>query len=400
MQFANRTRFYDPDVDELVHHDLFVDLLHSAITRRGGTYADVARRAGYSWRYLKYIRDKQRSVPPPETLERIIGALPDLTEREARALREFARRATRRLDPPGSTRLVHDPAEVVAELARLLEANHRALHDEPGAPGRIAFGEVRAGTLRALSRMRGPLADPATSAHLSILLCNVLNAVDDAAEALKAARIARLVLEMHAELAGVGDPRLTALWVESLRAEAMTFHNLGQDRAALERYDRAEHLIAAQPDDPQHAYIALGRVSALIGTRRFRIGAVARLVEDVSRACDEGRFSDLEAPLLLLQARRGLATAYVRHGDLKKRTERLVLGEVERASRVAFAGPIHRVQVLATAAEFFRARMDRRGWEDALATARGIAAAAGLDHQVRKLDEALTAPPPAAGRAS
>ncbi|MEA2596205.1 MAG: hypothetical protein QOF01_2674 [Thermomicrobiales bacterium] len=397
MQFANRARSYDPDADEVLHHDLFVDLLHAAITRRGGTYVEMARRTGYSTRYLKYIRDKERPVPPAATLERIIGALPHLTEREARSLREFARRATPRAAPPGTTRLVVDPAEVAAELRRLLEANHRMTHAQVLELSRQGFREIQAGTTRALGRVRNLLVDPGTSAHLAILLCNVLNVVDDPGEALKAARIAQLVLEMYAERTERRDQHLDALRVESLRAEGMTLHNLGQDRAALDRYERAEAALAAYPRDPQRTYIALDRICALIDTRRFRIGEVKTLAEEADRACDQGRFSDLEAPLVILQSRRKLAHAYVRHGDLKPRTERLVLGSLERVKDVAFAGPIHRVQLYGTAADFAWARGDRRGWEDFLDTGLRTATAAGLEHQAHKLERLLAGPPPGRG---
>jgi hypothetical protein len=392
MPFANRARAYDPDADELLHRDLFVDLLHSLVTRHGGSYADIARRSGLSWRYLKYIHDKQRAIPLPATLDRIIAALPRVTEHEAKALREFARRASLSAEPAGTMRLVMEPTEVVAELRRLLDANHRALHAEMPDPAWWGFLDLRIGTVRTLAQMRDLLADPATSSHLFILLCNILNLLDDPGAALKAARVARQVLEMHSERSESSDPRLDALRVESVRAEAMTFHNLGQDRAALVCYDEAERLLAASPHDPQRTYVALGRISAMVETRRFRLRDVQALVDDVNRACDEGHFSELEAPLLLHQARRGLARAYIRHGDLKPRTGRIVQEELDGIASVAFAGPIHRVQLYRTAADLSVALGDRRGAEDFLLAGITTAETEGLAHQAHRLGELLARP--------
>ena len=390
MDFASRATAYDPDADQDLHHGLFLDLLHALTTRRGGTYRALAIRSGYDERYLRFIQRKQRAVPPPETLERLIGALPDVTEREARRLREFARRASpRRSTPPVSARLALNPAEVAADLARLLDANHAATHPDAASVG-TGFLDVQAAATRTLAGIRDLDADPATSAHLSILLCNVLNVVDDAGGALKAARIAQEVLTEHAARTGTPlRPRLAALQVESLRTEAMTLHNLGLDRWALGRYERAEAALAACSTDPQRTYIALDRISALVGMRRFRLGDVKALVDDVHRACDRGLFSELETGLLVLQAGRGLVSAHVRHEDLKPRTKRLLDDELDRIERTEFAGPIHRVQLYRTAAEFSAEQGDLSGRTHFLDLGLQAARSAGLVHQARRIGEML-----------
>jgi hypothetical protein len=334
--------FDDLDVDEEFHEDLFVDLLDGLITRRGGSYRRVAARAGYSERYLRFILAKERPIPPA-TLARLIDALPFATASEVRALRDFARHARPRdTKPSGAVRQVMDANQAAAELRRLLDLNHLAMHSEIAETTRRGIRDVRRDVGRVVAGIQNLAADPPTAAHLYVLLCNVLNVGDDPGDGLRAARLARTVIERHLAAGGTTSPRLDALWVEAVRAEAMSFHNLQMDRHALERYRVADQALATHPRDPQRTYVALSRISSLIKTRRFRIGDVRSLVEEVYRACDHGLFSELETTLLVLQAGQGLLGGLIRRGDVHRReARRLLLDELDRLPDIAFAGPLH-----------------------------------------------------------
>lgn len=390
MSFASRARSYNSDSDEDLHHDLFVDLLHSAITRNGGTYREVAARAGLSERYLYFVRRKQRPTPTPETLERIICALPGITRREAAALREFARRArSGLLLPSGSMRLVLGDDEVAAEIDRLSRLHHEALHTGSAEHAAGGYQEVQAGVSRLLRSIRDPIADPAAAVRLHLLRCNVASVLDDASSALESARVAQVVLDEHAARTGTADPVLAALRAESLRAEGMALHNLNRDGAALERYRQAEPLLTKFPASQERAYLALSRVRSIVGLRRFRMGDVKGHVDEIRRECERGGFGDREGELLLVRADRALAEAYVRHGDLKPRTKRLLRDQVERLERISLAGPLHRVQIYRTVADFCAARGDVRGRARFLGLAARTAEAARLEHQLRGLRDTI-----------
>jgi transcriptional regulator with XRE-family HTH domain len=384
---ASGSAAYDLATDSLsLHHDLFVELIESVIKREGGTYRGVAQRSGLSERYLELVRSGQRAVPPPATLERVLAAIPGITPGEAASLREFARRARRGRRPLGaSRRLVLDEDEVRAELGRLLHAHHEALHDGAAELVVHRYRDLLQGVLRLLGRIGDPAADPATVARLYLLRCNVANVLDDPVDGLRSARVAERILAEHAERHRPVDPELAGLRVESLRAAGMTLHNMKRDRAALERYRAAEALAAPIHADRQRAYILLDSISAVAGTRRFRIGDVKKLAEAIYRECDRGVFEDGERDLLILRTERGLANAYVRHGDLRSGTARLLADQVERVERTPMGGPLHRVQVYRTVADFAQARGDRRVHEEMLGRALRTAEAAGLDHQLRQL---------------
>jgi hypothetical protein len=387
VRFANRDDCFDPDSDERFHRELFADLLHCLITRRGGTYAAAAARSGYSYRYLKYVRDRQRPVPPPEAVERIIGALPDPSEGEARALRWFARRAApHRERAHASARLTLDPVQIAAELDRLLDAYRRALVAGPSGPDRRGFPELLGEANRLLGRIRRLDADPFTSARLFTLRSHLSSILDDPGAALKAARIARIVLDRRSSSTGHGRSRRAILRVESFLAEAVAFQTMEHDRLALDCYHRADQQLATRSDERRRAYVALGRASALSGTRRFRIGEVRALIDEVYRACDGTILSDAEGILLRLRAQGELANAYVRHGDLKPRTGRLVRDALERVDRVALAGPIHRARLYRIAAAYYAAQGDAVGRHECLAQALATARAGGLVHLVRTLE--------------
>ena len=393
MRFAPADAFDSLEEDEELHQDLFVDLLDSAITRRGGTYRAVAARARMSDRYLRHIRDQQRPATLP-VVDRLIEALPHLTRREADSLRDLARRARpRQAAPSGALRRVMDECEAATELQRLLDEHHRVTLGIADL-ARAGFPAVMARTNRTLKQIGDLFGDPLTSAHLQIVLCNVLNFLDEPAGALRAARLAQAVLKDQPTGSRYDDPRLTALRVEAIRAEAMTLHNLHLDGRALACYDRADRLLPPGGDDPQGAYVALGRISSLIETRRFRIGDIKLHVDRIDRACDRGPFSRIEGELLVHRARRGLVAAYVRHHDRQPRTERLLDEELQRIPHLELAGPIHRVQLAWTVAEYLELTGEHQGRTDVLQEARRTAAMAGLDHQRHKLEEALTSPPP------
>jgi hypothetical protein len=66
--------------------------------------------------------------------------------------------------------------------------------------------------------------------------------------------------------------------------------------------------------------------------------------------------------------------------------------ELEQIDRLALAGPIPKVQLYRTFAEFCAARADREGQEHFAALGLSTAEAAGLDHQARRLRAEVQGP--------
>ena len=394
LLFSNRGRYLDPALDAEVHHDLFVDVLRSALER--GTIRQVAAKAGYSEQYLFAILSKTRNVPPPPALERIIATVPRITPREARSLRDFARHARRpHLPSTTSRRLIIPPEQVRAEVVRLEHASHAATHAQTTAESRQGLLAVRSDSLRVVRGVLDPTAELDSYVRLCLLLNHVQCFLDEPAEALKWARFGHAALaEVEEGLSShAATDGLTSLHVGLSLAEAVALHKLEADRLALETYDHMEHLLARRPDDERWVHLALGRMSALSRTRRFRIGDIVRLFHEVERQSDRLIDAADFAELVHFRAQRGLLSAYVAYNGRRRPTEALLQTCLDRVDHVAMIGPIHRVQLYRAAAQFAQAREDRQGQVYYVALGIQTARDAGLEYQVRRLSQLLEGAP-------
>lgn len=386
LVFSSRDQYLNPDVDAELHHDLFIDVLRSALER--GTIRQVAANAGYTQQYLFAILNKTRNVPPREALERIIAAMPWITSQEAQSLREFARRA-RRVSLPitASRRLVIPLDQVHAEVEQLEHASHAATHAKTPDASREGLLAVRKESLHVVRGVLDPTADLESYVRLCLLLNHVQSFLDEPAEALKWARYGLAAVAEAESGLGPHDARdgVTSLHIGLSFAEAVALHNLEADALALTTYTRIEHLLKRRPSDERWVHLALGRLSALPRTRRFRIGDVTSLFHEVERHAD-GLIQEADfAELVHFRAQRGLLAAHVAYGGRRRPAEALLQTCLDRIDRVAMIGPIHRVQFYRVAAQFSQAREDRKGQEHFTALGIQTARDAGLEHQVRQL---------------
>lgn len=388
LVFSNRCQYLDPALDAELHHDLFVDLLRSVLERE--TIRQVAAGAGYTEQYLFAILNKTRYVPPSEALERFIAAMPWITPREARSLRDFAQRA-RRLGLPLTTsrRLVIPPDQIRAGVERLEHASHAATHAQTTDESRQGLLAVRDDSLRVVRGVLDPTADLDSYVRLCLLLNHVQSFLDEPAEALKWARFGLAALaEVEEGLSShAARDEVTSLHVGLSFAEAVALHNLEADGPALDAYDRIEHLLAHRPDDERWVHLALGRMSALSRTRRFRIGDITDLFHEVERQSDRLIQATDFAELVHFRAQRGLLAAHVAYDGRKGPTETLLQTCLDQIDQVAMIGPIHRVQFYGAAARFAQARKDREGQEFYAALGIQTARDAGLGHQARQLSQ-------------
>ena len=393
LVFSARNQYLDPARDAEVHHDLFVDVFHSVLRR--GSMLEVAANAGFTEQYLFAILNQTRNAPRRESLERIIAAMPWITPREAASLRDFAQRA-RDVDRARATsrRLVIPPEQIRAEVERLEHASHAATHAQSTAESRQGLLAVRSESLRVVRGVLDPAAHVDSYVRLCLLLNHVQSFLDEPAEALKWARYGLAALaEGDAGLNSDADSLdVTSLHVGLLFAEAVALHNLHADRRALDTYDRIEHLLASRPDDERWVHLAMGRISALPRTRRFRIGAIKQLVDDVARQSDRLIVATDFAELVHFRAQRGLLAAHVAHDGRRKPIDALLQVCRDRLDRVAMLGPIHRVQFYGAAAQAAKGNHDRDGQEHYLTLGLQIARDAGLEHQVRQLQRLMDGP--------
>lgn len=367
-----------------IHRAAYRALLQGVL-HQPGRKQQVARQAGISVQYLSYVLHDAR-VLGVATAERIAAAVP-LEAAERQQLLTHVQQAS-------ECRLRCFQALTTPDLRETLPmhlVSLRQMHDAASFARDASRSYAQLRGLYAVGRRLLPPAlrtqTPLDVVELCLLLHDTASMIHQQVDALYYAQIARHVLTAQNRWEGSLEER--ARWdqleINAIRAEAVAYHNLARDRDAVICCAEAETTRAMrhQPADwIPHVY--RDKINALCGQPRFAIREAEAYADTVRAWCD--RRSDPAAPLQVLMIERSLAQAYLRYGNVRK-ARRLLQDPSDRLAQMPVVGPLHQTLVLSTTAQACWHAGDRTEWAAYITATLQVATAAGLTHQLRKLQQ-------------
>jgi hypothetical protein len=167
------------------------------------------------------------------------------------------------------------------------------------------------------------------------------------------------------------------------RDEALGYHHLGDDKAALVCYDRAAyHLAHHYNPRAKQGDLARNRLLSLPGTARFTLSDAESLARQAKPVFEQQ--SDWLGLLLNQQA---LACAYMAYGNAKnlKRADHLLDGLLIKLTALPNAGQVHRAVVLQAQAGLYWRRGDTASWQVVMQQVWPIVRQAGLVYYANRL---------------
>jgi len=275
------------------------------------------------------------------------------------------------------------PVEELVE--EIKQAHGTATFAQDPALARARYREVEISADQLL-RSISPNQDPINYIELCFLMHEALSVLNRNDEALWYGKRSRLVAE------SIDDPqdyrldreRLDFFLINSMRAEAVAFHNLKLYRDAFRLCQMAEETDAMKRTSSfwkPHLY--RDTINALEGIPRFSITHVENLSHQVRQICEtRNEGADGLLSFLILGS---LARAYIKHQNFKDAQRVLTMG-FDRLSTTANLGPLHLVIFFRMYARLYSARGDYGSeWEYFAQRASDLASQAGLEHQLSEM---------------
>ncbi|OGO37341.1 MAG: hypothetical protein A2W35_02605 [Chloroflexi bacterium RBG_16_57_11] len=373
-----------------IHRETYVAILKSWIPH--GKKADFAHKIGITREYLSYLcaldyptNDKTpaKRLPSPQLTRKIAKALPAPPEvkhslienielahaqnvRQYYTMREFtARRNVGEL--LAEIGLGHGKATFGVDLTEVRRA-YRAVRD------------ASASLLRKLSLEIYPASYVQTCLYLHDAQC-VLDRADDA---LRYAKLARLVLEntdIYEE--GFSKEQVDYLDVNAIRGVGVAYHNLELDRRAQFSYAHARSTSGYQ-NSPLFWEPLVGRdvLNAMSQTPRYSIREANQIAYKIEKICEK-RGDEFT----LLLARESWLRCLIQH-EKWKLAQRVYQEEIERIPRLPYIGSLHRAFLLKSGAQLSWEMGDMATWQERIGETLKLMHKAGLSHQMRTLKQA------------
>ncbi len=362
--------YLDDEQEAQLHKEIYAALVRSAIRTRI-TEAELARQLRVSTVYITNILDPfDRRLPGPELAEQIVQAIRAEPEIRETILYHMALASERRLRAHDGLRK-EITERSASELLKYLR--HMANAGEHQAKAR--YYAVREAS-SALIRFSDPRLDTLTVVELYSLLQHYESILNRHADGLFHAKAARYIMlgldraDYHRDAA-----KFDRLFVNTIRIEAVSYHNLGLFREDLQCCREA----GDQPEvKRQIEYwiprLNLDEMNALIGIPRFTI-------QDIAALADQGKkFLKERDPTVSLLLDRAVADAYLRHGTPRKAIPRLP-ARPNDLDRIPGVGALDRTIILKTGARLQYSLGDRDAGEAFLRAALKIDLDSGFEHQ-------------------
>lgn len=369
-----------------IHREAYAAIIRGYTRQRGAKRA-LAERAGIRPEYLSYLLvvdlDPDRIVTTrrrasASAARRIAAALPAPQSERERVLEHMlaARDAADHVE-----RGLHHRQDFAGAVLAVRHTSHRATHAADAAAARVRYrAVVNAGLV--IARRMSVRGNPNDYVELCLCLHDALCVLDDAALALAFARRAEIVMEwMDPAYAWDDRQRWSDVQTNVRRAVGVCYSNLGLVREARGHFDRA-FATAACVERPRDwiPHVARDRLSVLARTPRFALSEAEALAE---RALDEMGDTHRELHGLLVQAK--LGDCYLSHDRGMVRAGRILEPLAAEAQASSALGPLHRAILYQTVARLWMRRGVTDEVESWLDRALAMAAAGGLENQVRRV---------------
>jgi hypothetical protein len=381
-------------IEAELHRETYVALLNRLL-RKPGNKRELARRAKITPNYLSYILKLDRDpysipitrTPSSKVAQRIAQAIYAPSEIRESLVWHMTLANEKRIQANHAAKLevLERPlAEVVAEVEQIISQATFASNPELARCYYRAARDTASTILRQVRPERGPL-DYVQLCHIVHDSQCVLNRPDDA---LWHAKLACTVIDsLDPSEYRTERERLDYRAINSVRSEAIAYHNMGLFREALRLYARAETMDAMkQRGDFWKPHVFRDKIKSLAGLPRFSISEVENLADEVTVICEK-RGDDYD-PLLLLLNSEALARAYIQHGNYKD-ARRVLVMENDRIDKILHIGPLHRVLFMRTFARLCYVTQDILGWDYFISEAYSLAVESGLQHQINQIEGEL-----------
>jgi len=206
----------------------------------------------------------------------------------------------------------------------------------------------------------------------------VLNRPD---EALLYAKSAQLVWESMDDIeTGYTKEDRDNLQINTIRGEAIAYHNLRLDRLVPEILHRASQTSAYHNARAfWEPFVMRDLINAMTEIPRFSIREVNKIAQKIELICE--RKSD-EFTLLLV--RESWLRALIKREKIKQ-AQHIFREEIERLPHLPYVGALHRTLLLKSGAELAWKLRDHKTWEIYISEAIGVMQKAGLKHQLDQI---------------
>jgi len=366
-----------------IHREVYVAILKSWLPH--GQRGEFAKKAGLRREYLSFLCSLNRSavtwrLPSPAMAEKIAAALPAPAEVKISLVENMALAHVNRVQARYLVRAHLAQRQLGVLLAELEQAHQQAIFGAEAAPAARAYRTVRDAAADLLWRL-SPETYPAAYAQACLYLHDAQCVLDRADDALRCAKLARLVLEnsdfFEAEFA---REQVENLKINAIRGEAVAYHNLGLYREVPRLCEQAQATWAYRnAEDFWKPIVRRDRLNTLAVTPRFSIREARQLARDLVDAC--ARRGDGFA---LFLGQESWLRCLIQHAEWKQ-AQRVLQEVVNLLPHLPRLGPLHRALLLKTQARFAWQQHDLTTWRQTIHAFVQLARQSGLKHQWREV---------------
>ena len=373
-----------------IHRETYVAILRSWVPH--GERGNFADRVGITREYFSLLCaldrpaedkfPKLKRLPSPQMAKKIAKALPALPEIR-RSLYE-----NMELAHVNTVRAHYKTREFIAQrqVSELLNGLKR-LH------GQATFGTDLPEVQRDYRALRDAAASlvtrlspeiyPASLAQACLYLHDAQCVLDRSDDALRYAKLARLVLESAVIIEeGFNREHVDYMEINAIRGEGVALHNLGLDREAQRFYTRAR-TTSAYRNSPDFWKPFVGRdiLNAMARTPRFSIRKAKKDAHEIMDICE--RTGD---EFTFFLSRESWLRCLIQREKWKK-AQRAFQEETERIPRLAYIGSLHRALLLKSGALLAWKMKDEISWQEGITQLLKLLNEAGLKHQMHTVQK-------------
>jgi hypothetical protein len=372
-----------------VHRETYIAILKSWIPH--GLKGDFARRAGLSPEYLSYLcaldrpaRDHfpLKRLPSPEMAERIADALPAPAEIRQSLIENMELAHTHAAHSYYVTREFVSQRQITELLSEIGIVHQQATFGSVLHEVKRAYRVVRDLSV-ALIPLLSPKINPASFIQACLYLHDAQCILDRADDALRYAKVARLVAEnVDVYEQGFSRAQVDDLEINAIRGEAVAYHNLGLDREVPRLYE----WILATPayrnaGDFWIPLVGRDLLNSMAVIPRSGIRKATQIAGEIETVCE--RKGD-EFTLFLV--RESWLRSLILH-EKWIQAQQVFQEEMERIPNLPYIGALHRATLLKSGALLAWNRKDRGTWQLHIREALTLMQKAGLKHQMRQVQQ-------------
>jgi hypothetical protein len=376
-----------------IHRETYIAILDSWIPH--GKRGNFASKVGIRREYLSYLcaldhptegKYPIRRLPSPQLAEKMAAVLPAPPEVRQSLLENMMLAHIHAARAYYSVKGETSRLSVKEKLSELEKIHEEATFGDDPVHVKRAYRVVRDASVNLLQQL-SPEIYPISYARVCLYLHDAQNILDRADDALRFAKLARLILENE----DISEPTFSSeqiddLLINAIRCEAVAYHNLGLDRQTPAIFAKVEATSAYQRMKARwEPFIGRDMLNAMSLIPRYSIREAQKIAHKII-SINEHRNDGLS----LLMARESWARCLIQQGKLKQ-AERIFTEENERLHLLPQAGFLHRALLFKTGAHIAWEMKDLDLWKERTREALSLMVRSGLSHQSRLAREAFGA---------